>query len=53
MEKPKAIIDMLTEITDDLCQNYCKYPAMYNDSEDEEDRLYQNHCKNCPLVVSI
>lgn len=52
MENQKSIMDMLTELSDEICNNYCKYQTMYDKSEDP-DMLYEKHCKNCPLVVLL
>jgi len=46
-ETPKlSVIQQLEKDLDDLCDNYCKYPAMY---EGREDELYDGPCTNCPI----
>ena len=45
--KEKKIVDMLQDISSDICNLYCKYPDIYN-KEEEEDKLYE-HCDKCPL----
>jgi hypothetical protein len=53
---PKRTRIKVTEILDhvgyEICQNYCKYPEQYKDEktgEELETKLYEEHCKNCPL----
>lgn len=45
--KEKKIVDMLQDISSDICNHYCKYPDIYQ-KEEEEDKLYE-HCDKCPL----
>ena len=48
---------MLNHITDEICENYCKYQAMMlssNPGEDPdmlEEMLYEQYCANCPLML--
>lgn len=43
-----SIHEMIDEIFEDLCDNYCKYPEQY--TEETEDDLYKEHCDNCPMM---
>ena len=49
---------MLNHITDEICENYCKYQDMLlnknpggMDADLLEDMLYQEYCANCPLMM--
>ena len=59
--KKLTIMEHLKQIADDICENKCKFQAEYlekerndgHDPEFEEDwslRLYDDHCRNCPLI---
>lgn len=40
------------EIEDELgviCQRYCKFPEAYGDREDDNQRMIEERCNNCPL----
>ena len=45
--KEKTITDILEDVSKDICDNYCKYPDIYQ-KEEEEYKLYE-HCDKCPL----
>ena len=59
MEEEKKITTILSEIADDICDNYCKYPDMYvpkNPGDDVdllEETMYTEICAKCPLVRLI
>lgn len=46
--KEKTISQLLEEVANEICDNYCKYPAEYN-SKKEFEELLDTHCLNCPL----
>ena len=54
-EKKVTVIRMLTEISDEICDKYCKYPDMYLSKNPDmdpdllEDTMYTEICANCPL----
>ena len=43
----KSIIEIIEEVKEDICSNYCKYPSMYS-PEDWEENM-DEICSNCPL----
>lgn len=52
--EPKiTITDMLSNISEEICFKYCKYPdvyrELYGDCDDIEDKLLEHECKECPL----
>jgi hypothetical protein len=55
-DQPVTITNMLTMITDQICDNYCKYPGIYlsehpgEEVDMLEDMMYTEICANCPLM---
>lgn len=48
----KTVSEILTEVTQDICDHYCKYPCMpIPDGKDENWLLEDDDspCKECPL----
>lgn len=43
-EEPKTIPEILEEVSNEICDHYCKYP---NEITDQEEM--QQKCINCPL----
>lgn len=43
-EEPKTVAKILEEISNEICDHYCKYP---NEITDQEEM--QQKCINCPL----
>ena len=43
----------IEKIIEKMCDNYCKYPAIYNsihsDPDEANDRMLRDVCENCPL----
>lgn len=58
-QNQKPITRILIEVVDEICDNYCKYPAMMlSENQEEEadmleDMLYEQYCANCPLTKLI
>ena len=46
-EKSKTVTDILEEVKQEICDDYCKYPTIVNDRED----LFADDspCMECPL----
>ncbi len=46
-EKSKTVTDVLEEVKQEMCDDYCKYPTIVNDRED----LFADDspCMECPL----
>lgn len=45
-KKQKTISEIVSDVAELMCNKYCKYPNMYED----EDKLIEEQCENCPLV---
>lgn len=45
-----AIPVILSKIVAELCDHYCKYPEQYVENE---RKLYDEHCADCPLNYLI
>lgn len=43
-----TVTDILEQVKESICDNYCKFPERYNENEDW-DRLYREICDACPL----
>ena len=52
-EKKVTVTGLLAEIEQEICESYCKYPAICEaerkDPDDAEQMLYEKYCANCPL----
>lgn len=52
-EKKITVMNLLIEVADEICDKYCKYPAICEaerkDPDEAEDLLYGTYCANCPL----
>lgn len=53
MEKEKTVPEMIQEIADKICNDYCKYPdqvrSQVKDIDDAENTLIATYCDGCPL----
>lgn len=38
-----------SEALETMCDNYCKYPAIYNEEAEGVQLTESEYCKNCPL----
>lgn len=49
----KTVTEILDEIENEICRNYCKYPdicmAEVKDPDMADDLLYDRYCENCPF----
>lgn len=49
-ERPKSIVDQITEVADMFCENYCKYPVLYDPEEHDDIELVDSGiCDKCPI----
>ena len=52
-EKKVTVMNLLIEVADEICDKYCKYPAICEaerkDPDEAEELLYDTYCANCPL----
>lgn len=48
----KSVTDVLEEVKEDICDNYCKYVEEYggiNFTDEQLERLMAERCDTCPL----
>jgi len=48
-EHGKSIVDILNETTEDICNNYCKYPSIWDEEKEGVELCESKICLNCPL----
>lgn len=48
-----SVTDILLNVTDQICEHYCKWPDYYQntykDIEDAEEKMLSEKCDSCPL----
>ena len=49
MEDQKTITKILEEIVEDFCNNYCKWPDLWDEEQEGCELPDSEHCQNCPL----
>ena len=46
----KTLTDILDEVINDICNEYCKYPNIYDPEEHDGVELCDSEiCENCPV----
>lgn len=45
----KSIAEIISEVSDDICNNYCKYPETYDEEKEGVELCESEICQNCPL----
>lgn len=54
MDEIKKITEILSDMADDICNNYCKYPNEWDEEEHDGLELFDSEiCQNCPLTRLI
>ena len=48
-DKTKTIPEQIEEIKDDICNDYCKYPDIWDEDKEGCELAESDHCRNCPL----
>ena len=48
-DKTKTITQQIQEVADDFCDNYCKYPDIWDEEKEGCELSESDHCRNCPL----
>jgi hypothetical protein len=46
-DKQECVVDIIRKVVEEMCDKHCKLPEQY--SEEDEEKLYEEHCNNCPL----
>lgn len=47
MSERNSVTDIIREVVDEMCTNYCKFPEKY--TSDEWEEKYEEICAYCPL----
>lgn len=45
----KTVSDIIEEVRCAVCDDYCKWPEIYEDDGRDEDALLEEKCNFCPL----
>lgn len=45
----KTVTQIIEEIKDNMCTNYCKYPMLWDEEKEGMELCDSEHCQNCPL----
>ena len=48
-KRGKSITEILNEILEDICNNYCKYPEQWDEEKEGCELCESDICMNCPL----
>lgn len=48
-DKTKTITEQIEEIKDDICNNYCKYPDLWDEVAWGCELPESDICRDCPL----
>ena len=49
MERQKTVTEQIEEIKDDICNNYCKWPDVWDEEAEGCDLTESDYCRDCPL----
>lgn len=49
MSETKSITSQIHEITEDMCNNYCKYPESWDEEREGCELSESDICSNCPM----
>ena len=49
MENQKNISEQLEEIAETFCNDYCKYPEIWDEEKEGCELMDSEVCANCPL----
>ena len=47
--KQKSIAEILQEVADDICTNYCKWPDLWDQEQMGMELWESDFCDKCPL----
>ena len=42
----ETVYNIINSVVEEMCDKYCKYPDIY---DEDDDKLYDEQCNNCPL----
>ncbi len=49
----RIIAEQMQDIVEDMCQNYCKWPDLWDDSMEDCELSESSICQNCPLCKLV
>ena len=44
-----SVTEIIEEVKDDICGNYCKYPDIWDEEAQGIELCESDICRNCPL----
>ena len=44
-----TVHNIIVEVVKKVCDEYCKWPEKYGDSDEELQKLMDEHCEKCVL----
>jgi hypothetical protein len=49
--KAQTVVQIMDEVAQEICDEYCKYPAEWDPDEHDGMELFESEiCQNCPLM---
>ena len=49
MSEQMSITEIIEDVKADICNNYCKYPHIFDEESEDYDLSESDICGNCPL----
>lgn len=49
MADQMSITEIIEDVKADICNNYCKYPHIFDKESEDYDPSESDICENCPL----
>lgn len=50
-EKKQTVTQIIDEVTEEMCDKYCKYPGEWDPDEHDGMELFESEiCANCPMM---
>lgn len=53
MKEKIRVTQQLEKIGEEICDHYCKFPQYYGNSDNDMERLHEEHCENCPIYLNL
>ena len=45
----ESVTQIIGEVVEDICNNYCKWPDLWDEEAEGMELTDSEHCRNCPL----
>lgn len=49
MSEQMSITEIIEDVKADICNNYCKYPHIFDEESEGCELCESDICRNCPL----